>query len=258
MPAPPAASPESAGNATLARHRVRDGIQQLILSGEYRPGQRLVQQELASRFGVAQSVVRESLLELQFCGLVRAVDNLGMFVSGLDARSLLEAYEIRELFEGLAARLCCQGASRADLQELTELARRVQQCGDEHDFERMSVLDRQFHYRMVLASGNNLLAKLTEGYRVLGMFVRANREITQVHDEHLQIVQAIQANQPDLAERLARQHVQAARQAIERQVAEGTFVVQAVGEAEEDRPPGVATSARPTNSPGRKRKEKTS
>jgi DNA-binding GntR family transcriptional regulator len=212
---------------------VRDGIQQLILSGEYRPGQRLVQQELAGRFGVAQSVVRESLLELQFCGLVRAVDNLGMFVSGLDARTLLEAYEIRELFEGLAARLCCQGASRADLQELTELARRIQQCGAENDLERMSALDRQFHYRMVLASGNQLLAKLTEGYRVLGMFVRANREIAQVHGEHLQIVQAIELNQPEEAERLARQHVQAARQAIERQFAEGTFVAHAVGEAEE-------------------------
>ena len=106
----------------LVRHRVRDGIQQLILSGEYRPGQRLVQQELAARFGVAQSVVRESLLELQFCGLVEAVDNLGMFVSGLGARTLVEAYEIREMLEGLAARLCCEHASRADLRELHELA----------------------------------------------------------------------------------------------------------------------------------------
>lgn len=83
--------------AILTRHRVRDGIQHLILSGKYRAGQRLVQQELAARFGVAQSVVRESLLELQFCGLVRAVDNLGMLVSGLDAASALQAYEIREV-----------------------------------------------------------------------------------------------------------------------------------------------------------------
>ena len=48
--------PEAAAGTTLARHRVREGIQRLILSGQYQPGQRLVQQELASRFGVAQSV----------------------------------------------------------------------------------------------------------------------------------------------------------------------------------------------------------
>jgi DNA-binding GntR family transcriptional regulator len=225
---------EPAPGATLARHRVRDGIQRLILSGEYRPGQRLVQQELAARFGVAQSVVRESLLELQFCGLVEAVDNLGMFVSGLDAPALLAAYEIREMFEGLGARLCCERIGRADLRELTELAEENFRLGGEGDLEAMSALDRQFHYRMIQASRNELLARLTESYRVLGMFVRANRAIEQVRDEHLQIVSAIEANQPDEAERVARRHVQAARQAIERQVTLDTFVPHWVPEAKED------------------------
>ena len=228
----PQSSSESGGGASLARHRVRDGIQRLILSGEYQPGQRLVQQELAGRFGVAQSVVRESLLELQFCGLVRAVDNLGMFVSGLDARTLLAAYEIREVFEGLGARLCCERASRADLRELVELAEQDYRLGREGKVEAMSALDRRFHYRMIQACGNELLAKLTESYQVLGMFVRADRDIRQVRDEHLEIVKAVEANRPAQAERLARRHVQAARQAIEREVAEDTFVPHWAGEAE--------------------------
>jgi DNA-binding GntR family transcriptional regulator len=219
------------GISTLARHRVRDGIQRLILSGEYQPGQRLVQQELAARFGVAQSVVRESLLELQFCGLVEAVDNLGMFVSGLDAEILLSAYEIREMFEGLAARLCCERASRSDLRDLLELAEENLRHGSQGDLEAMSSVDRQFHSRIVQISRNPLLARLTEGYRVLGMFVRANRDIRQVHDEHLEIVKTIEANQPEIAERLARAHVRAARQAIERQVGEETFVPHWVDEA---------------------------
>jgi DNA-binding GntR family transcriptional regulator len=221
----PAAAP-----ATLARHRVREGIQRLILSGQFQPGQRLVQQDLAQRFGVAQSVVRESLLELQFCGLVEAVDNLGMFVSGLGPRTLLEAFEIREMFEGLAARLCCQQASRTDVRELSELVERNYQFGREGNLDAMSGMDRQFHYRMVQASGNRLLEKLTEGYRVLGMFVRANRDIRQVRDEHLEIIEAIAANRPADAERLARRHVRSARQAVEKEVADGTFVAQFVAE----------------------------
>jgi DNA-binding GntR family transcriptional regulator len=227
----PRTSSEPPGGTPLARHRVRDAIQRLILSGEYQPGQRLVQQELAGRFGVAQSVVRESLLELQFCGLVRAVDNLGMFVSGLEGRTLVAAYEIREMFEGLGARLSCHRASRADLAELVELAEENYRLGRRGDLEAMSALDRQFHYRMILASGNELLAKLTESYQVLGMFVRADRDIRQVRDEHREIVAAIEANRPAQAERLARRHVQAARQAIERQVAENTFAPQWVGGA---------------------------
>jgi len=224
---------EPSGSPTLARHRVRDAIQQLIVSGEYRPGQRLVQQELAHRFGVAQSVVRESLLELQFCGLVEAVDNLGMFVSGLDAPMLLAAYEIREMFEGLGARRCCERASRADLRELTGLAEQTYRLGQKGELSAMSASDRRFHYRTIQASQNRLLAKLTESYQVLGMFVRADRDIRQVRDEHLEIVEAIAANQPNEAERLARRHVRAARQAIEQKIATGAFVPNWVGETEE-------------------------
>lgn len=221
---PSLSSNSDAAGTAPARHRVRDAVQRLILSGEFQPGQRLVQQELAQRFGVAQSVVRESLLELQFCGLVEAVDNLGMFVRELDVRTLLAAYEIREVFEGLAARLCCQRASRADVRDLVDLANRTYDLARQEKLPEMSESDRQFHYRMLQASQNPLLARLTEGYRLLGLFVRANRPPKQVRDEHLEIVAAIEANRPADAERLARRHVQTARQAIERQVADGTFL----------------------------------
>ena len=242
---PSSQSNPTPGGATLARHRVRDAIQGLILAGGLRPGQRLIQQELARRFGVAQSVVRESLLELQFSGLVEAVDNLGMFVSSFAPQTLIQAYEIREMFEGLAARLCCHHASRADLQELTELTRRVHQLGREGDLGAMSAMDRQFHYRTILASQNQLLARLTEGYRVLGMFVSAERDIEQVRGEHLEIVRAIEADQPDRAEQLARHHVRAARRSIERRVAEGTFSPRWVAQSE---PPGL--SRRPGDARG--------
>jgi DNA-binding GntR family transcriptional regulator len=239
MPAFGQAQPEPAG--TLARHRVREGVQQMILSGQFQPGQRLVQQELAQRFGVAQSVVRESLLELQFCGLVEAVDNLGMFVSGLGPQPLLE---------GLAARLCCEKASRTDIRELTDLAERTYRLGREGKLEAMSAADRQFHYRMVQASGNRLLEKLTEGYRVLGMFVRANRDIRQVRDEHLEVIEAIAGNRPAEAERLARRHVRAARQAVEKEVADGTFVAHFVDEEENAGPdPLTKDPLRQTGSP---------
>ena len=222
------------GNATSARHKVRDGVQRLIISGHYKPGQRLVQQELARRFKVAQSVVRESLLELQLCGLVHAVDNLGMFVGRLDARTLLDAYQIRKLFEGLAGRLCCEQASRADLRELAELAERSYLCGRDGKPREMNALDRRFHYRLVAISGNRLLARLTESYRVLGMFVPASRDMQQVRDEHLAILAAIESNDPDEAQRLAGHHVRVAWQSISRQVADGTFAPRWVGGDEGD------------------------
>src|SRR5687768_12338185 len=115
--------------STTARSRVREDVRRLILAGELRRGARLTQQQLAKRFGVAQSVIRESLLELQFSGLVESVDNLGIFVSDLDTDMLLQAYEVREMLEGMAARLCCERASRNDVKQLSEQAERIYALG---------------------------------------------------------------------------------------------------------------------------------
>lgn len=208
---------------TSARSRVRERIQEAILTGQYPPGSRLPQLRLARRFGVAQTVVRESLIELQFCGLVDAVDNLGMFVTRLGPQKLLQAYEIREVLEGLAAQLCCQTASRADLGRLVEMAQEVHRLGAVGRTAEMGARDCQFHQAMIVVAANDVLQRLTEGYRVLGMAVQAQRDIDQVRDEHIEIVAAIEANRPEDAERLARQHVRRARAALEARINAGNF-----------------------------------
>src|SRR5579875_510519 len=105
----------------VVRHEVRDEIQRRILCGESKPGERLSQQSLARELGVAQGTVRESLLELQWLGLVETVDHLGVFVDKIDADRICEAYLVREVMEGLAARLACRHASRADISELRKM-----------------------------------------------------------------------------------------------------------------------------------------
>src|SRR6476620_8739917 len=117
------ASPEE--DRVTRRHHVRENLQRMILTGERRPGTKLRQQELAKQFQVAQGVVREALLELQAYGLVEMIDRRGMFVTKLNKDKLLEAFEVREMQEALAARLCCERATRAQIRELVELAQRI-------------------------------------------------------------------------------------------------------------------------------------
>src|SRR3954469_6582513 len=127
---------------TSARGRVREDVRRLILSGELKPGTRLTQQHLAKRFGVAQSVIRESLLELQASGLVRSVDNLGIFVSDLDTHSLIHAYHVREVLEGLAARLSCDRASRADVKAMYEMVDRIHELALAERLAERGTVDR--------------------------------------------------------------------------------------------------------------------
>lgn len=207
----------------VARHQVREEIQRRILSGETRPGERLTQQSLAKELGVAQGTVRESLLELQWLGLVESIDRLGVFVGKLDASRLSEAYQVREFLEGLAVRLACDHVSRADIAELRRLAEHVWQLAQEENYDEMGAADRAFHLKIIDLSRNKILIRLTEGYRALGMAVRASRDPRIIHEEHLLIVDAIESNNPDEAEKLARAHVRAARLNIEQQAARNEF-----------------------------------
>jgi len=207
----------------IARHHVREEIQRRILSGESQPGERLTQQSLAKELGVAQGTVRESLLELQWLGLVESVDRLGVFVGQLDAARLCEAYQVRECLEGLAARLACNHAGRADISLLHKMADHVWQLSTENKEEEMGAADRAFHLQIMNLSRNKILVRLAEGYRVLGMAVRASRDPRIVHEEHLRLVEAIDHNFPDEAERLARLHVEGARRMIEQQAAKNEF-----------------------------------
>jgi DNA-binding GntR family transcriptional regulator len=208
----------------IARHHVREEIQRRILSGERKPGDRLSQQSLAKELGVAQGTVRESLLELQWLGLVDSIDRLGVFVEKLDASRICEAYQVREVLEGLASRLACDHVGRADVSDLRAMAGDVLRFANRNDVRQVGASDHAFHLRIIGLSRNRILIRLVETYRILGMSVWAARDPEIVHAEHLRIVEAIESNQADEAEKLARQHVRDTRRAIETLVEDGTFV----------------------------------
>jgi DNA-binding GntR family transcriptional regulator len=205
------------------RRAVREEIQRRILSGESRPGERVAQQSLARELGVGQGSVREALVELEWLGLVDSVDRMGVFVGNLDAVRLCEAYEVREFLEGLAARRACGHASQTDVRALGNIANQILEFSKEERFEEMGAADRAFHLQITHLSGNRILIRLAEAYRVLGMAARASRDPQIVHGEHLRIVEAIERNLPYQAERLARLHVVEARRMIEQEAVEDDF-----------------------------------
>jgi DNA-binding GntR family transcriptional regulator len=210
----------------VSRHRVRDGIETMILSGKCRPGSKLVQQDLGRQLGVTQGVIREALLELQACGLVEAIDNRGVFVSELNVEKLLEAYEVREVHEGLAARLSCDRITRVQIRELTQIVERMAELSKENKLDEMSSLDREFHHRLLEIAGNSMLLRLADNYRVLGKVVRANREPNRVCEDHLAVLKAIEEGKSEEAERLMREHIRAGKVAIQEQAKKGDFVPQ--------------------------------
>ena len=160
-------------------------------------------------------MVREALLEIQGFGLVETIDNRGIYVSRIDESRLVEAFRVREVHEGLAARLCCEHATRADIHELMLLADELYSLGQVGRLDEMGSSDRELHSRLIRLSRNHMLIRLADNYRILGKIVRAERDIDIVRREHVAILRSIGDGYADQAERLMRQHVAAARVAVE-------------------------------------------
>jgi DNA-binding FadR family transcriptional regulator len=108
------------------------------------------------------------------------------------------------------------------------MAERIYKLAQEENAEAAS-LDRSFHLRITEMTRNETLLRLSKTYRALGMVVRAFREPSVIYGEHTKIIEAIEHNFADEAERRARAHVVGARETIEAQAQVGKFVPQWVG-----------------------------
>jgi len=212
------------GTRIPSRHRARQMIQDMILSGKFRQGQRLGQQELAKKCGVAQGVIREALLELQIGGLVETNDNRGVFVGPLDGAMIVESIQIRAMLEGLAVRLCCRRITREQIRRLEDHARTIYALSQENRQEEWAYQDRLFHQRLIEISGNRMLQRLSENFWVLGKIIRGQEKSAEaILQEHLAVLKAVEEGREEEAERLMRDHIGNLGEGIEEQIQQGTF-----------------------------------
>lgn len=196
------------------RQRVTESIRDQILNGAIKPGEPLRQIPLSKEFGVAQTVIREALQTLEQHGLVSSISNVGVFVREMGAEELLGAYQVREVLEGLAARLCCRTTSRADIESLEAAAHGIYAATGPAKRSLRSELEREFHHRFLKLSDNETLIRQSAGYQFIGDIIVTDRDKDEVLEEHLAIVNAIATNKPDKAEKSARLHVIASAQSI--------------------------------------------
>ena len=122
--------------------RIAGTLRDAILAGDYLPGERIRQDELAERHGASRLPVREALRMLEAEGLVRLVANTGAWVSEISAEECQEMYQMRERLEPLLLRMNVPSLDDADIERLQKLADAMELSDDVEDFLR---LDREFH-----------------------------------------------------------------------------------------------------------------
>lgn len=187
-------------------------ILEAIDSGVYRPGDRLVESELAERFGVSRTPIREALQRLETQSLL-ARDGRSLIVASLDHGQMAELYVVRTELEGLAARLAARHATAEEIQVLRDMV--VEDRALLDDPSALARANRRFHKMIHLASHNRFLVKqLDLVHRSMALMAttslaaQGRGEIALA--EHHAIVEAIAIRDEDAAYSALRDHISVA------------------------------------------------
>jgi DNA-binding GntR family transcriptional regulator len=190
------------------RERVLATLRQEIISGGLRPGDRLVERELAERFGVSRVPVREAIRALVAEGFVHFETPRRIVVRRLTPNDVKELFELREALEVYAAGLAATRATPQDLAEVEELLDRAAAATEAGDAETITDVNSRLHDRIVAMADNSLLIEALEPVAGrLRWMTRRNEEWPQLLVEHRELYEAIASGDPDRARAHALAHV---------------------------------------------------
>ncbi len=201
------------------RDHVATNIRHAIEAGVLRPGDRLVEAEIAAQMGISRAPVREAIRLLEQEGFVTSAPRKGTFIVKLERQDIEEIYSLRSVLEGLAVKLALPRLTPLDIDELDALANNMRQAADARDMPRLVETDLAFHQRIVCLSGHNRL--LQDWLRMstqLRLFFAIKDQLYEnprdVAESHQPVLDALRAGDPDAAQRALTAHIVEAGQLV--------------------------------------------
>ena len=204
------------GIALTRSSAVADEIRRLILSGELPPGTRLRQVELAARFGVSTTPVREAFRALVKEGLVHHDAQRGVVVFTPTVDDVQENYEIRLALEPLATERAARRISNAELDRLEDIIKRMRKT---RRLMAYQALNRELHYTIYAAAGRRRMLEIIESLRdAFDAYVELDATVDAdpvydlgMQEQHEAIYEALRARAPARARKLMHTHLEANR-----------------------------------------------
>ncbi len=207
---PPTDVSDIALSRQTTQESVADRIRTLILSGHLKPGQRIRQDEFASKLGVSRTPLREALHKLQSEGLITLSAHRGASVADFSMTDLQEIYSVRIALEGYAASLAAQRITDEDIDALEDILTKMELVLKQGDRLRLLEMNRKFHMGIYKAANQQRLYDLISNYFDLAdiyrrLFVNLEPEKLVKHRE---VLTSLRNRDSEAAELVTRSHLQ--------------------------------------------------
>ena len=201
--------PAPRGAKPLLSANIRDGLVELIVSGQLKSGERLVETKIAADFGTSQAPVREALRELEGLGLIKSTPRRGRHVLPFVEQTIREAYVVRAALEEAATRLALLNG-RLPLEAMAGDVEDMYRSAEVEDVRAMGLASTRFHRRVVLAADNFLLERAWEALQIEARtaiaLVVTDSDLRHVADEHRELLRVLGEGDLETACMHARAH----------------------------------------------------
>jgi DNA-binding GntR family transcriptional regulator len=194
------------------RERVLEALREAIVTGELKPGQALIEVDLAAQLGVSRAPLREALQNLSHEGLVETVPYKGSIVRRLTRRDIEELYSLRSVLEIFAIQRIIAQNNTQNVAALRHVFDMMLEAAQRGDLKEVNRIDRQFHDVLIDLSQHHLLVQTWASVtmrvsQVMALTNRRNTDIAQIAYNHLPIIEAIADGNEAQAILLISQHV---------------------------------------------------
>ena len=179
------------------RDVVFNTLRQAILKGELKPGERLMEIQLANKLGVSRTPIREAIRKLELEGLVLMIPRRGAEVAEITEKNMKDVLEVRKALEELAAELACERISEEEIEELKVAAKEFEQTLQTQDVTKIAEADVKFHDVMYNATDNQRLIILLNNfreqmYRFRVEYLKLEQYHSQLIEEHDKIIHMLE------------------------------------------------------------------
>lgn len=187
-------------------------LRQAILRGELKPGERLMEIQLANKLGVSRTPIREAIRKLELEGLVLMIPRKGAEVAEITEKNLRDVLEVRGALEELAVQLACDRINKEGIENLRRAAKEFEAVLDSADITRIAEADVAFHDIIYNATDNRRLIQLLNNlreqmYRYRVEYLKQKDCHPKLMAEHLDIIEAIEKGERDKASKITSQHI---------------------------------------------------
>ncbi|HEU0264951.1 MAG TPA: GntR family transcriptional regulator, partial [Geobacterales bacterium] len=142
------------------RERILEAIRDDILKGVLKQGEKVAEPELAERFGISRTPIREAFRQLESEGYLTVIPRKGAVVTSFSSRDIEEFYAIKSILEGYAARIACDKLTSKELDRLVSINERLRQLAQQGDVKHFFKVHNDFHDLFIRAADNDKLYEL--------------------------------------------------------------------------------------------------